>query len=48
MSQLIMAKLSVNLQSVCFGAEDGIGFEHLKTLRKFEAQIQAVEPQKST
>ena len=43
-----MAKLSKNLRSVCLHAEVEIGYELPKMLRKFEAQIQAVELQTST
>ena len=43
MSQPVMAKLSEDLRSVCLGAEVEIGFELLKMLRKFEAQVQAVD-----
>ena len=48
MSQPAMAKLSEDLQSVCLGAEVEIGFELLKMLRKFEAQVWAIDLQEST
>ena len=48
MSQPAMAKLSEDLWSVCLGAEVEIDFELLKVLRRFKAQIQAVDLQKST
>jgi hypothetical protein len=48
MSRPEMAKLSESLRSVCLGVEVEIGYELSKMLRRFEAQIQSVELQKST
>jgi hypothetical protein len=48
MSRLEMARLSESLRSVCLGSEVEAGYELLKVLRRFEAQIRALELQKST
>ena len=48
MSRLEMARLSESLRSVCLGSEVEAGYELSKVLRRFEAQIQALELQKST
>ena len=48
MSRLEMARLSESLQSVCLGSEVEAGYELSKVLRRFEAQIRALELQKST
>ena len=48
MSRPAIAKLSEDLQSVCLGAEVEIGSELLKMLRKFEAQVRAIDLQEST
>jgi hypothetical protein len=48
MSRLEMARLSESLRSVCLGLEVEAGYELSKVLRRFEAQIRALELQKST
>lgn len=48
MSWLEMARLSEILRSVCIGSDVKARYELLKVLRKFEAEIWAVELHKST
>jgi hypothetical protein len=48
MSRPVMARLSESLRSVCLSSEVEAGYELSKVLRRFEAQLQALELQKST
>ncbi|KAF8262144.1 hypothetical protein EI94DRAFT_1809260 [Lactarius quietus] len=48
MSRPEMVKISGSLRSVCVGVDVEAGYELSKVLRKFEAQIRALELQKST
>ena len=48
MSRSEMARLSESLRSVCIGSDVKAGYELSKVLKKFKAEIQAVELHKST